>query len=86
MTESQELFLLRKMSEMEMRIEQLESVIDAIKNSGNLTADYYTIEEYSEIMKVCKATVYHRVKNGYIVAVKVGKSWRIPKTELTKNL
>ena len=85
MTEQQELFIFRRISEMEMRIEQMESTIDALTKSTNLKSDYYTIEEYADIMKVCKATVYHKVKHGYIIGVKIGKNWRIPKSELIKN-
>jgi excisionase family DNA binding protein len=36
-----------------------------------------TLEEFAQIMKVSKVTVYRMIKNGQIPAVKFGKSWRI---------
>ena len=70
-----------KITELEMRIESLETDLAILKKT-DVRNDFYTIEEYADLMKVCKATVYHRVKNGYITAVKIGKSWRIPKSQL----
>lgn len=39
-----------------------------------------TLEEFAQIMKVSKITVYRMIKNGQVPAVKFGKSWRINNT------
>lgn len=36
-----------------------------------------TIEEFAQIMKVSKITIYRMIKNKQIPAIKFGKSWRI---------
>lgn len=41
-----------------------------------------TIEEFAQIMKVSKITVYRMIKSGQIPAVKFGKSWRINKATI----
>jgi len=41
-----------------------------------------TIEEFAQIMKVSKITVYRMIKSGQIPAVKFGKSWRINKVTI----
>lgn len=63
-----------KISELEMRIEQLEKALQKKEEP-----DYYTIDEYAKKMKVCTATVYSKIKDGSITAEKIGKCWRIPK-------
>ena len=86
MTEAQESYLKLKISELELRIEKLEEDLATAQIISANKSDYFTIKEYADIMQVCTATVYHKVKNGSISAVKVGKSIRIPKNQIYKNL
>jgi len=65
-----------KIAELEMRIEKLESILSRRTDD----ADYYTINEAASVLKVCPATIYNKIYDGSITAVKVGKCWRIPKS------
>ena len=82
MTDKELSYWKSKISEMEMRIERLEEDLAKAQIIAANKDDFYTIDEYADIMKLCTATVYHKVKNGSIAGVKVGKCWRIPKSEL----
>lgn len=42
----------------------------------------YTIEEVSEILKVTPRTIYTFIKNNDLLAVKIGKYWRIKHEDL----
>lgn len=48
------------------------------------TVQYYTIKEVAEILKVAYLTVYRWVKDGKIEAYKLGKEYRIKKTDIEK--
>ncbi len=65
----------RKITELEIRIEQLELQIAAMKLGGN--KPYYSIKEYASIMSVTPQTIYNRIHTGDIPAVKIGNTWRI---------
>ena len=65
----------RKITELEIRIEQLELQIAAMKMNGN--KPYYSIKEYASIMSVTPQTIYNRIHAGDIPAVKIGNTWRI---------
>ena len=71
-----EIYLKRKIAELEMRIEQLESQLTVSQSAGN--KPYYSVAEYAKIMSVTPQTVYNRIHTGDILAVKVGKCLRIP--------
>jgi excisionase family DNA binding protein len=86
MTEAQESYFKLKISELELRIEKLEEDLATAQIISANKSDYFTIKEYADIMQVCTATVYHKDKHGSISAVKVGKSIRIPKNQINKNL
>ena len=75
-----------KITELEMRVEQLEKELAITQIVSGSKDEFYTIEEYAKIMKCCTATIYHNVKNNKIPAFKFGKSWRIPKTEVKSNV
>ena len=48
------------------------------------TVQYYTIKEVAEMLKVAYLTVYRWVKDGKIEAYKLGKEYRIKKTDIEK--
>ena len=85
MTGQSESFWKNKITELEMRVEQLEEELFSAQISSNKD-DYYTIAEYAAVMKVCPATVYHHIKNGNIPAYKLGKNYRIPKNKVKSNV
>ena len=85
MTDKSEAFWRKKITELEMRIEALEKELALSQRADINNNEFYTIDEYAKIMKLCSATVYQRVHDGLLTAVKVGKCWRIPKNQIYKN-
>jgi len=77
-----DLYWQRRLGEMERRIEKLEAQLAAHRANPMNNGDYYTIKEFAEALGVSRLTVSRRIKTGVINAVKVGKTWRIPKDEL----
>jgi excisionase family DNA binding protein len=47
---------------------------------------FLTIAEVADLMRVSKMTVYRMVHNGEIVAVRFGRSFRIPEQEVNRLL
>lgn len=45
-----------------------------------------TVAQVADLLKVCKMTVYRRIKAGELGAVKVGKSYRISPQSYRKYL
>lgn len=48
--------------------------------------EFLTVEETAKILKVTKMTIYRYIKAGKLTAYKVGKDFRINKTEFDKFL
>jgi excisionase family DNA binding protein len=48
------------------------------------TAQFYTVKEYAEVMKVHENTVYAWIENKIISAIKIGGLWRIPVDAIPK--
>ncbi|UNC92397.1 helix-turn-helix domain-containing protein [Candidatus Contubernalis alkalaceticus] len=48
--------------------------------------EYFTPQEVSKKLKVDVRTVYRWIKEGKLKALKAGKGWRIPESELTHFL
>lgn len=46
----------------------------------------YTIDEVTKILKVTQRTVYNYIRSGDLIAIKVGKYWRVRHSDLTKFL
>ena len=46
----------------------------------------YSVNEVAEILHVSFRTIYRLMKVGKIQAVRVGKQWRIPKSEIEKYI
>lgn len=42
----------------------------------------YSIEEVAEILKISRRTIYTYLKEGKLVAVKIGKYWRVTQENL----
>ena len=79
-----DLYWQRRLGEMERRIEKLEAEIAALKANPSNDSDFYSIEEMAKALGVNRVTVTRKIQNGSIKAHKIGRNWRIPKTELEK--
>ncbi len=42
----------------------------------------YTIDEIAEILKVTQRTIYNYIKSGSLRAIKIGKYWRVKRSDL----
>ena len=75
-----EMRLKLKLADLEMRIESLENQIQAMVKTN--CKPYYSVKEFAEIMSVNPITIYNRIHEGQIDAVRIGKSYRIPHKNL----
>lgn len=48
----------------------------------SLEDEFYTIEELSKILKVEHKTIRRAIQRGEIKAMKIGKQWRIKKSDI----
>ena len=44
--------------------------------------EYYTIDELVKILKISRRTIERHIKSGEIKALKIGKQWRIRKSNI----
>ena len=79
-----DLYWQRRLGEMERRVEKLEAELLAMRANPLNVMDYYTVDQMAVALNVCPLTIRRRIKQGLIEAVKVGKTWRIPRNELKK--
>lgn len=47
-------------------------------------AEFYTATEFMKIINCSKPTILKLLKNKQLKGIKVGKNWRIPKSELER--
>lgn len=47
-----------------------------------LEKEFYTIQEVAELLQLHHQTIRTMIKSGELLATKIGKSWRIRKTDL----
>ena len=79
---ARDLYWQRRLGEMERRIEKAEARLSALEKNPTNNSDYYTIKEFAAALGVSRLTITRRIADGKIDAEKVGRTWRIPKTEL----
>lgn len=79
-----DLYWQRRLGELERRIEKLEAETAAIKRAPTNNSDYYSVEEMATALGVNRVTVVRKIQDGTIQAYKVGRRWKIPKSELEK--
>ena len=48
-------------------------------------SEYLTIPELAEIMGISRIAVYNRVKSGKIKAIRIGRNYAIPRTEVLEK-
>lgn len=79
-----DLYYYRRLGELEKRIEKLEAKVSVLEKNPSNNSDFYSIGEMATALGVSRLTISRRITKGVIEAYKVGKYWRIPKTELEK--
>jgi len=47
-----------------------------------IESEYWSVKEYAEKMDVHEDTIYSAIKRGEIKAIRVGRCWRIRKTDV----
>ena len=84
MDDKQLLYWQRRLCEAERRIEKLEAELNAFMVNPLNIGDYLTVDQMASALDVKPITIRRRIKQGAIRAQKVGKSWRIPRNELSE--
>lgn len=51
-----------------------------------LTETFYTVQEAADLLKVHYQTVRNWIKSGELRVVKIGRSYRIPKSQIEARL
>ena len=84
MSERAEMYWQRRLVELERRLEKVEAQLEAYKVNPTNDGETYTVKEFAKAMGVCDLTIRRKLDSGEIAGTKVGRSWRIPKTELNR--
>ena len=79
-----DLYWQSRLNAVERRVEKLEAQLAAQSVNPTNHSDFYSINEFANALGVTRLTISRRIRSGVINAVKVGKTWRIPKSELTR--
>ena len=58
----------------------------ATPSKANLDPKFLTVAEVAEVMRVSKMTVYRLVHAGTLPAVRVGRSYRVPRSAIDDYL
>ena len=82
--EKSDLYWQRRLYELERKVDKLEARLSAFESDPDKTGDCYTVKQFAKALGCCDLTIRRRLESGVIVGTKVGRSWRIPKTELEK--
>lgn len=81
-----DLYWQRRMGSLERRLEYLEAKVIALEANPMNIEDYYTVQQMAAAMNCCDLTIRRQIRAGNLKAVKVGKAWRIPKSELKEMI
>lgn len=46
--------------------------------------EYYSINELCQMLKISHSTIYKKIKEKEIPAIKFGRCWKIPKSKLAQ--
>ena len=82
--EKADLYWQRRLYELERKVEKLEAMMIARDANPDNSGDYYTVKQFAKAIGCCDLTIRRRLESGVIEGTKVGRTWRIPKTELGK--
>jgi len=80
--EKAEMYWQSRLMRLERRMEYLEARLNAKAVDPNNDSDYYTVKEMAAALNVNRLTVIRRIEQGKLIGYKIGKAWRIPKSEL----
>jgi len=84
MSERSDLYWQRRLGELERRLEKVEAQLEALRvNPGN-DGETYSVKEFAKAMGVCDLTIRRKLDSGEIKGTKMGRNWRIPKSELNR--
>lgn len=84
MTERADLYWQRRLIEIERRLEKVEAQLEAYKENPSNDGETYTVKEFAKAIGVCDLTIRRKLDTGEINGKKIGRSWRIPKSELNR--
>lgn len=84
--DKQDVYLMRRMTSLERRLEFLEAKVSALEANPINTGDFYTVPQFAKAMNCCELTIRRQIRSGILKGVKVGKYWRIPKSELKETM
>ena len=84
MTKRADLYWQRRVVELERRLEKVEAQLEALKINPTNDGDTYSVKEFAKAMGVCDLTIRRKLDSGEIKGSKIGKTWRIPKSELDR--
>ena len=82
--EKADLYWQRRLYDLERKVDKLEAKLTALETNPDQIGDYYTVKQFAKAMGCCDLTIIRRLNAGVIAGEKVGRSWRIPKTEMNK--
>ena len=77
-----ELYWQSRLGQIERRVEKLEAEFRALQMDPSNGSDFYSIKEAATALKLSRLTIQRRIERGQIKAYKVGRNWRIPKSEI----
>ena len=77
------MYLQRRLRETERRLEKVEAEVRALQVNPTNNGDYFTIKEACAYLGCSRLTISRRIDKKIIKAYKIGRTWRIPKTELS---
>ena len=79
-----DLYWQHRLGQVERRVEKLEADLRALKIDPTNNGDFFTIKQACAYLQCSRLTISRRIDKGVIKAYKVGRTWRIPKTELAE--
>ena len=65
-------------------MEKVEAQLEAYKVNPSNDGETYTVKEFAKAIGVCDLTIRRKLDTGEISGKKIGRSWRIPKSELNR--
>lgn len=71
-----------RLAKLERRMDYLEARLNAQAINPSNGSDFYTVKEAAAALNVNRQTVIRRIEAGKLRGKKVGKGWRIPKSEI----
>ena len=72
-----------KLSQVERRLEKVEAELRAMQVNPSNHGDFYTIKEACAFLGCSRLTISRRIDKGTLKAYKIGRTWRIPREELS---